>query len=173
MNCQYCLWCGSALNFVSKDKYVCTGCAKVHYVCPKTSAGAFVMSGKNEDKRIYLSVRGKEPRIGKLDVFGGFLDTDETMEDAVIREFEEETGLKRSAINTLVYVGSNTELYEWQGDKYPVSSAYFATMIESPESMIPSDDIVEIKSFKKNDLKQEDFAWPGVYHLAVKAWDVL
>ncbi len=172
MNCQFCLWCGAPLLFTSKDRYVCTGCKKVHYVCPKTSAGTFVVSGIGDGKRIYLSVRGKEPRIGKLDVFGGFLDTDETLEDAVVRELEEETGFRNIDKDDLVYIGSNIELYDWQGDKYPVSSAYFATKIDEPNLMTPSDDIVEIRAFKKSELRIEDFAWPGVYYLALKAWDV-
>ncbi len=132
-----------------------------------------MFSGTGDNKRIYLSVRGKEPRAGKLDVFGGFLDTDESLEVAVIRELEEETGYKGASIDDLTYVGSNIATYEWQGDKYPLSSAYFAAFIDEPSKMTPSDDIVEIKSFTKSELKLEDFAWPGVYHLALKAWDVL
>ncbi len=173
MNCKYCLWCGSALEFQEKDKYLCTGCKKTHYVCPKASAGAFVISGVGENKRIYLSRRGRNPHIGMLDVVGGFLDSHESLEEAVIREFYEETGLDSTKISTLTYIGSDTSLYEWQGDNYPVSATYFVTRIEDPDEMVASDDVEEIVSFKRSELNKDDFAKPGVYQLALKAWDLM
>lgn len=173
MNCKYCLWCGSALEFEEKDKYQCSGCKKTHYVCPKASAGAFVIAGEGENKKIYLSRRGRDPHVGKLGVFGGFLDSDESLEQAVVREFNEETGLESSKIPSLLYVGNDTAIYEWQGDMYPVNCTYFVTRLESPDEMVASDDVDEILSFSRDELRVEDFAWPGVYQLALKAWDLM
>lgn len=173
MNCKYCQWCGSTLEFISGDKFTCTGCGKTHYVCPKTSAGSFIITGKGRDKQILLSVRGRTPRKGMLDVVGGFLDSHESLEEAVVREFFEETGVGPEQLNELKYVGNDTSLYEWQGDSYPVSSVYFVTEIQDSSILKPNDDVAEIKAFNKDELKREDFAWPRVYDLALKAWDML
>lgn len=44
-----------------------------------------------------LVVRGKEPALGKLDLPGGFVDPDEDLEQALMRELQEELALVISA----------------------------------------------------------------------------
>jgi ADP-ribose pyrophosphatase YjhB (NUDIX family) len=173
MNCKFCLWCGGILELIEADKYLCKGCEKTHYVCPKASAGAFVFSGAGVDKKIYLAVRGRAPQKGKLHVFGGFLDSHESLEQAFLREFREETTIDSSKVRNLQYVGNGTTVYEWQGDNYPVNTVYFMTSIENPSDMKPSDDVEQIQAFTRDELKREDFAWPDVYDLAIKSWDLI
>jgi 8-oxo-dGTP diphosphatase len=60
---------------------------------PMVTVDAVVFT-KTEDKtKVLLINRGKEPFKGKWALPGGFIDMDEELEDAVVRELAEETGL--------------------------------------------------------------------------------
>ena len=54
---------------------------------------AIVFTQKGEEPRILLIQRGREPFKNKWALPGGFVDMDETLEQACIRELEEETGM--------------------------------------------------------------------------------
>lgn len=54
-----------------------------------------------ESKHILLIQRGQDPFVGKWALPGGFLDMDETPEQAVLRELKEETGLVVSTMTQM------------------------------------------------------------------------
>jgi 8-oxo-dGTP diphosphatase len=53
------------------------------------------------DGRVLLVRRGKEPLYGRWTVPGGTVELGETLEEAVIREMEEETGLRVEPVEVL------------------------------------------------------------------------
>jgi ADP-ribose pyrophosphatase YjhB (NUDIX family) len=53
------------------------------------------------DGRVLLIRRGKEPLYGRWAVPGGTVELGETLEDALVREMEEETGLRVEPIEVL------------------------------------------------------------------------
>ncbi len=63
-----------------------------------------------EEGKILLIRRGREPFKGKWALPGGFVEYGESVEDAVIREFKEETGLDAEIIKLLgVYSDPNRD----------------------------------------------------------------
>lgn len=64
------------------------------YPRPALTVDAIVLYEEQDNWLILLIERGIEPFKGKWALPGGFVNMDERLEDACIRELEEETGLK-------------------------------------------------------------------------------
>ena len=92
---NFCSRCGSPLRFGSvpgedRERLVCIGCGHVAYVNPRLVVTTLPITDAGE---IILIRRGIEPGKGSWAQPGGFLEVDETVNQAAIRETWEETGL--------------------------------------------------------------------------------
>jgi len=92
---RFCSRCGAELVFGPLDgehrhRLVCPGCAFISYVNPRLVATTLPITDAGE---IVLIRRGIEPAIGAWAQPGGFLEIDETVHEAAVRETVEETGL--------------------------------------------------------------------------------
>ncbi len=92
---NYCSRCGAALRFgevqgEDRDRSSCSACGHVVYVNPRLVVTALPVT---DDGRIVLLRRGIEPGLGAWAQPGGFLEVDETVAEAAVRETLEETGL--------------------------------------------------------------------------------
>ena len=92
---KFCSRCGSALVFGSipgedRDRLACAACGHIVYVNPRLVVTTFPITDAGE---IVLIRRGIEPGKGAWAQPGGFLEVDETVHEAAIRETCEETGL--------------------------------------------------------------------------------
>ena len=94
-NLNYCSRCGAALRFgpvegEDRDRLVCGACGHIVYVNPRLVVTAFPVTAGGD---LLLLRRGIEPGYGSWAQPGGFLEVDETVHQAAIRETFEETGL--------------------------------------------------------------------------------
>lgn len=101
---RYCMHCGQRLTSAvpeggGKRRLVCFDCGFVHYINPRPVAGTIPM---REDGQILLVRRAIGPRIGTWVFPGGYMDMDETAEEAAIRETLEEANLE---VTDLAIVG--------------------------------------------------------------------
>jgi ADP-ribose pyrophosphatase YjhB (NUDIX family) len=92
---RFCSRCGGELVFGPLDgehrhRLVCPDCAFISYVNPRLVATTLPITDAGE---IVLIRRGIEPAIGAWAQPGGFLEIDETVHEAAVRETVEETGL--------------------------------------------------------------------------------
>jgi ADP-ribose pyrophosphatase YjhB (NUDIX family) len=87
---SYCSWCGRA--FVPEQAWprLCGGCANFTYRNPLPVAVVLVPV----DDGVLVIRRGIEPGRGKLALPGGYVDLDESWQEAGAREVFEETGLR-------------------------------------------------------------------------------
>lgn len=99
---RYCPLCSN--EFIKKklipnepERLVCKACGFIFYIDPKLVACTIAQTGKG----IVLQRRNKHPKKGYWVLPGGFVDRGETLEQAAVREFYEETGLT-SSINGLL-----------------------------------------------------------------------
>jgi len=91
---RFCHQCGGHLQerLVEGDdrpRLVCGACGFIHYINPKVVVGAI----PERAGRVLLMRRAIEPRYGAWTFPGGFMEVDETAEEAALREAEEEVGL--------------------------------------------------------------------------------
>jgi len=97
-NTQFCGVCGSAMRIQTDISKVCTACGKE--VWPQLSTAIIVLIYKQDE---VLLVHARNFRSNFYGLVAGFVETGETLEEAVRREVMEETGL---TIKNLRYVAS-------------------------------------------------------------------
>jgi ADP-ribose pyrophosphatase YjhB (NUDIX family) len=93
---RFCSRCGGRLAFgpvadEERDRLACPNCGFVSYVNPRLVVTTLPITDLGE---VMLIRRGIEPGQGLWAQPGGFLEIDETVRDAAIRETLEETGLR-------------------------------------------------------------------------------
>ena len=92
---NFCSRCGTQLEFgpiedEDRDRLACPSCGHIAYVNPRLVVTVFPITEAGE---LVLIRRGIEPGKGWWAQPGGFLEVDETVNQAAIRETWEETGL--------------------------------------------------------------------------------
>ncbi len=118
MHYVYCPVC-SGLLAQSVVCLICTKCSYEVYDNPRPSVGLILV---NDDKKILLLKRAKDPRKGIWDIPGGFIDKGETLEGSVKREIFEELGITLEKYN---YIRSYSDTYIYQGVTLPILTAIF------------------------------------------------
>jgi ADP-ribose pyrophosphatase YjhB (NUDIX family) len=93
---RFCSRCGAELTFgqvdgEERDRLACPGCGFVFYVNPRLVVTTLPVTDRGE---VMLIRRGIEPGYGLWAQPGGFLEIDETVREAAVRETLEETGLQ-------------------------------------------------------------------------------
>jgi ADP-ribose pyrophosphatase YjhB (NUDIX family)/ribosomal protein S18 acetylase RimI-like enzyme len=94
----YCPVCGHKLierELGGRARKACANCGYVHYVNPVPAVGILI----EMDGGVVLIRRGQPPHQGEWTLPSGFIEADESAEEAAIREAEEETGLQVEIID--------------------------------------------------------------------------
>lgn len=149
---QYCTKCGMKLERRTDNLYVC---AEGHENWVNAICGTVIYIVR--DSTVLYGVRSIEPHKGGLDVPGGFLDLNETIEQSVHREAAEEMGV---TISTLDYLGSYVSDY---AGRQIINIAYVARLSDDSPGPQPGDDMNggdpawrEIDNLPTHD----ELAWP-------------
>lgn len=92
---RFCSRCGSQLDFgpvegEERDRLACPSCGFIFYVNPRLVVTTLPITDRGE---VMLIRRGIEPGFDMWAQPGGFLEIDETVREAAVRETLEETGL--------------------------------------------------------------------------------
>lgn len=110
-NYKYCPLCAGALGskFIEeRDRLVCPDCGWINYRNPLPVVACLV---RNPEGQLLLIKRGIEPCIGSWALPGGFIETEETIAEAGVRELREETGLRGSAGRLVDVCAQNSSKY--------------------------------------------------------------
>ncbi len=93
----YCPVCSNPLSqqeIGGRLRPACDNCGYVHYMNPVPGVGMLI----EHDGGLVLIRRGNNPHKGRWTLPSGFVEFDESAEEAALREAEEETGLKTEIV---------------------------------------------------------------------------
>lgn len=104
----------------------------------KVAVDAVVFAGKGQDLQLLLIKRKNDPYKGMWALPGGFVEDDEELDTAAMRELKEETGLKVPAMIQLYTFGRVGR--DSRGRTVTVT---YYTSIDSPQPVAGADDATE------------------------------
>jgi ADP-ribose pyrophosphatase YjhB (NUDIX family) len=132
---SYCPHCGAApLGKSAKRAVRCPRCGLEFYFNCTTAVAAFLL----HQNQLVLGIRAEEPQKGMLDLPGGFVEFDETAEEALRREVLEEFNVE---IIHPVYLTSAPNDYFYGGLLYKTTDLYFLCEVADISTLKAGDDV--------------------------------
>ncbi|MDR6159663.1 NAD+ diphosphatase [Chryseobacterium sp. SLBN-27] len=118
---KYCPSCGNeSLTWDGEKKWSCPHC---NFTLYNNVAGAVAVVIRCKDE-IYLTRRNRDPKKGKLDLPGGFVDPRESAEETCKRELFEELQLEVD-ISNLQYLTSLPNVYQYKEIDYNTIDLFY------------------------------------------------
>lgn len=151
---QYCPLCASPMNPYQEDGFQrekCSKCGWVHYHNSRPTASAIIV----RDNKVLLCKRAKDPFKGKWDLPGGYLEEEESPEEALKREMKEELGVEIEIKNFIGVIGPCYYPFGGQ-DQWNTDIYYEVTTRDMPRASCHSD-VVAIAWFDPDHLPDMAF----------------
>lgn len=159
---KFCPKCGSQdFNIAGERSLKCQSCGFHFYVNASAAVAALVTDGNG---KLMMVTRGVEPDYGKLDLPGGFVDHNESVEDAVKRELFEELGM---TVKSLKYVSSAPNEYIFSGFSVFTIDMAFEVIPESADNLNPMDDILDYQFYAEGDFSYDDIPAPSIKQFVI------
>ena len=154
---KFCPKCGSSHfvenNFKSKR---CETCGFVYYFNPSSSTIAIIINSNDE---LLVATRAHDPAKGTFDLPGGFVDMNETGEEAVIREVKEETGLH---VSQAKYMFSIPNTYVYSGFEVHTLDLVYLCKVDDMQNIKAEDDVASLQFIKISELNPDLFGLRSV-----------
>ncbi len=148
-----CPSCGSkSITYDGVKKLFCDECSFTYFHNVAAAVAAIL---EYEDGIVFIK-RNKEPGKGMLDLPGGFVDPNETVENAVKREIKEELNID---IEKFEYLGSSPNIYEYKDIQYYTCDMFFRSRIEKLPEDYDEREIEELILIKPADIIIEEIAF--------------
>jgi ADP-ribose pyrophosphatase YjhB (NUDIX family) len=149
---NYCNQCGARVELRTPPgdhlpRYVCSGCGSIHYENPRIVVGCV----PEHDGRILLCKRAIEPRRGFWTFPAGFMENNETLQQAAARESQEEA-LADVRIGSLLAVVHVLHAHQ-------VHIFFRATLPEAKFGAGPES--LEVELVRPEEIPWDDIAFPS------------
>ena len=139
---EFCPRCGSKHFEINGERSRhCSDCNLTYYANASASTAAIITNSKDE---VLLTTRAFNPAKGMLDLPGGFVDMNETAEEAIIREIKEELNIN---IQNPQYLFSLPNEYEFSGITVHTLDLFFKVEIDDNTIISTADDVASAQFF--------------------------
>lgn len=147
---NFCPNCGKQnIQNVKMRKWLCPDCGFDLYNNVASAVGLVIQDAEG---KILFERRGKEPRKGFLAFPGGFVDPDESAEEACIRECREEIGVEPISLE---YIASFPNTYEYKGIQYKTCDMFFKAVLPPDEKLKPEEtEVLSLERISVSNLKE-------------------
>ncbi len=138
---SFCPRC-SSIAFKSKDKgrsFWCEDCHFNYYINNSAAVACLIF---NDSGELLLTRRAFDPNKGMLDLPGGFVEPEESAEEAVYREIMEELNLE---VTEMDYLVSFPNMYPFSGMVVPTVDLAFSCKVENFDQLKPDDDVATVE----------------------------
>ena len=131
-------------------RFVCDSCNTIHYQNPNIVAGCIPVL----DDRILLCRRAIEPRYGLWTLPAGYMENNETVEQAAMRESMEEANanVELEQLYTVFSLPHANQVY----------MMYRARLLD--ENFSPGIESLDVQLFKEKDIPWNDLAFSTIFH---------
>ncbi|GAF03729.1 NUDIX domain-containing protein [Saccharicrinis fermentans] len=164
---KFCPKCGSsAFHFEGERSFLCNSC-KFHFFINGSAAVAALI--ENEKDELLLTVRAFHPNKGMLDLPGGFVDPNESAEDALNREIKEELNLD---IKEAHYLGSFPNQYVYSGYTVYTCDLAFRCKVQGWNQVHIHDDISDIQFVNKENIDWNAIGAESIKKIIKAHWNM-
>lgn len=150
---RFCPLCGSEhFDELNPSARRCGDCGFVYYTNPHGATVAIIVNDRGE---LLVGRRANDPAKGTLDLVGGFVDLDESGEEAMCREIREESGLEVSP-SQLRYLFSIPNTYPYSGICVKTLDLFFEVRLHGDIALQGRDDIEQLRWVPLSQLNPEE-----------------
>ena len=156
---KFCPSCASThFTFPDNRRFFCEDCGFTYY---HNIAAAVALVFTFEDK-VLFTVRNVDPDKGKWDLPGGFIDPNETAEEAACREIREELGLNLQP-SDLKYVTTSPNNYLYKNVPYRTMDIFYECALPSNGiNVAAEDEIQELVWVKRSEIDLEKIGFVSI-----------
>lgn len=153
----FCPKCGAkVLRPQPPYAYRCDACGFTFYMNIAAATAAIII---DEQNRLLVATRAKDPAKGTLDLPGGFVDPDETAEEAVRREVREELNLE---VAETTYLFSIPNEYPYGGVLYHTLDMVYRCRVNDFIELKAADDVVAVQWIAIRQLEPDKFGLKSI-----------
>ncbi|WP_027865229.1 NUDIX hydrolase [Massilia alkalitolerans] len=136
----------------NRPRYVCPNCRAIHYQNPKLVIGSIPVWEQDGKLQILLCKRAIEPRYGYWTLPAGFMENEETTEQAAVRETEEEAGadVELGKLFTLLNVAHVHQVH-----------LFYLARLRNLD-FAPGEESLEVQLFTQDEIPWDELAFPTV-----------
>lgn len=156
---QFCPKCGSSNHkFENHHRFECLNCGFVYY----HNCAAAVMVIMRRDDKVLFTVRNNEPKKGKLDFPGGFVDPKESAQFAAKRELKEELDIDIE-MEDLELLDTEPNDYKFRDILYRTLDIIFEIELKDDQKInLEKSEIQEAKWLTKDEIDIEEIGFDSM-----------